>query len=459
MKNIRNTIKSVFFAVALLLLSSVTIHAASGFGIAPADFNVDFLQPGSTYTKSYLVSRSGDLSAMNVVIEPDMGEVNDWLTFSPSKRFTFAKGVSKMEFKVTINVPDTAEYKPYPGTFTLRAVPADAEIKGVTIAQGLQLTGDIVVTEEEIVRLEIKDITAEDIEFGKPVVIKVTGENLGNVDTTPTLKVKISTLQDELLEEHDVANLQAIKSGETSDVTGNFRTELEKGEYFMDVQAFLGEDLKYEKRLILNIVDKKAPVQAGTTKEDSLSSITSFIKENSTYFWIVLAAAGVGLLALILINVFWTSREREGKATEDTISVAGGSKQSTRIALSVAFGLLTTFALLVSSSSNIEPNEIKIIDRRPEVQGTSDSLNQPTLPRQPMLKVVESAVESTGTPFPVYESASIDSNVIYEAKDDEKLEVVKESGNWYQVKLYVDGIERDGWVSKSIVKYVTTKNQ
>ena len=79
MNNIKNTIKSVVFAVALLLLSSVVAHA--GFGISPSDFNVDFLQPGSTYTKTYLVSRSGDLGETNIVVEPDMDIVNEWLTY------------------------------------------------------------------------------------------------------------------------------------------------------------------------------------------------------------------------------------------------------------------------------------------------------------------------------------------------------------------------------------------
>lgn len=457
MKNIRNTIKSVVFAVAFLLLSSATIHA--GFGISPADFNVDFLQPGSTYTKTYLVSRSGDLGAMNILVDTDMEEVNDWLTFTPGKSFTFPKGAKTANFKVTIKVPDTAEYKKYPGTFTLRAVPADAEVRGVTIAQGLQLNSDIEVTEQEIINLSILNISVQDTEIGKPVIISVTGENLGNVDTTPTLKVKIMNLQEELLEEHDVTNLQTIESGVTKKVTGNFKTSLEKGEYYMVVEAFLGEESLREETLVLNMVAKKALIQTGTTKEDKLTSITSFISDNSTYFLIVLAAAVIGLVTLILLNVVWKKRERNGKSTEDVASVAGGSKKSTRVALSVALGMLTTFALLVSSSSNIEPTVIKIVDRKPEVQGTTDSLNESVLPAQPMLKVVESVVRPISSAYPVYESPSEDSNVIYEAKEDEDLESIGESENWYQVKLYIDGREREGWVSKSIVKFVTTKNQ
>mgnify|MGYP000917327668 CR=1 FL=1 len=91
-----------------------------------------------------------------------------------------------MEFKVTINVPQSAEYKKYPGSFTLRAVPADAEVRGVTIAQGLKLNSDIEVTEQEIKNLAILNIKVEDTEIGNPVIVNVTGENKGNVDTIPT---------------------------------------------------------------------------------------------------------------------------------------------------------------------------------------------------------------------------------------------------------------------------------
>lgn len=451
MNNIKNTIKSAIFAVTLLLLSSVVAHA--GFGISPADFNVDFLQPGSTYTKNYLISRSGDLGEMNIVVEPDMEIAEDWLSFTPGKTFTFKKGARTMDFKVTINVPQTAEYKKYPGTFTLRAVPADADVRGVTIAQGLQLNSDIEVTEKEIKDLAVLNIKIADTEIGSPVIVKVTGENKGNVDTTPILKIKVMDLEKKLLEEHDIANLPIIKSGVTEEISGQFVTKLEKGEYYVEVEALLdGESLRKDE-MVLNIVEKKAVGQSATTADADKSSFATFLEDNKDYLWIIALAALVGLVALILISVFWKSREREGKSTDDTMSVAGGSRTSTRVTLSLAFGLLTAFALLTNAASNVEFKETPMSDRKEEVQGTTDTI---TRPAQPMLNVVESVVKSNTSGYPVYDKADEKSNVIYEAKENEQLEVVRESGNWYQVKLPTGAM---GWVSKSIVKSETTKNQ
>lgn len=451
MKNIKNTIRSAFFAVTLLLLSSVVAHA--GFGISPADFNVDFLQPGSTYTRSYVLSRSGDIGDTNIVVEPDMGVANNWLTFSPGKIFTFKRGVKTMEFKVTINVPETAEYKQYPGTFTLRAIPADAEVKGVTIAQGLQLDSDIEVTKLEIINLAILNIKIDDIEIGNPVIVKVTGENKGNVNSTPTLKLTLMDLNEEMLEQHDLANLQTIESGVTKEVTGQFTTELEIGEYYVDVEAFLGEESLRKERMVLTITAKKPVAQADSTKDKGTAKITSFIEDNKDYLWIIAAAALVGLLVLVLISVFWTSKERSGKKTDDIASIAGGSKRSTRVTLSIAVGLLTTFAILSNISSGAKVNVPIVKDPGEEVQGTSDTK---VVPKPPMLNVVESVVKPNNIPYPVYESADEESEVIYEAKEDEQLEVVRQSGNWYQVKLPTGKM---GWVSRSIVKFETTKNQ
>ena len=450
MNNFKKTIKSAVFAVALLLLSSVVAHA--GFGISPADFNVDFLKPGSTYTKSYLLSRSGDLGEMNVVVEPNMGIANDWLTFTPSNSFTFKKGARTMEFKVTVNVPISAEYKEYPGTFTLRAVPADAEVKGVTIAQGLELNSDIKVTEDEIKSLAIQNIRVEDTVIGTPVIVKFVGDNKGNVDTTPTLKIVVMDLQDKVLEEHDIANLTTVKAGVTEEVSGEFGTSLEKGEYYAEVEVFLdGKSLRKEK-VVFNMVEEKPAVQKDTTEDKGMESITTFLEDNKDYLWIVGLAALIGLLVLVLISVFWKGREREGKATDDPLSVAGGSKTSTRVTLSLAFGLLATFAIITNISSKTELKETAVSDRKAEVQGTTDTLvRQP----QPMLNVVEQVVKNKEG-YPVYDRADEKSNVIYEAKENEQLEVVRQTGDWYQVKLPTGAM---GWVSKSIVKFETTREK
>lgn len=451
MKNVKNTIKSALLAVTLLLLSSVVAHA--GFGISPADFNVDFLKPGSTYTKSYLISRSGDLSEMNIIVEPDMDIANDWLSFTPGKSFTFKKGARTMEFKVTVDVPLSAEYKKYPGTFTLRAVPSDAEVRGVTIAQGLELNSDIEVTEEEIKNLAILNIRVERTAIGNPVIVRFVGDNKGNVDTTPTLKIKVMDLQDKVLEEHDIANLATVKAGVTEELSGQFTTALGIGEYYAEVEAFLdGESLRKEK-VVLNIVEKeaiKAPETADTVKKGG--SISTFLEDNKDYLWIIALAALIGLVVLVLISVFWKNREREGKATDGAASVAGGSTASTRVTLSLAFGLLTVFALITNASSRLELKETVMPDRKAEVQGTTDTIIKPP---QPMLNVVEQVVKNTEG-YPVYDRSDESSNVIYEAKENEQLEVVRVSGDWYQVKLPTGAM---GWVSKSIVKFETTRNQ
>ena len=280
----------------------------------------------------------------------------------------------------------------------------------------------------------------------------------------------LSNLQENVLEEHTIDDFEMIESGITKEIRSTFKTELKEGEYFVNAEAFLGEESLRTETLALNIV-KKAPVKTATT-EKSKGTIGTFIDNNSTFIWIILIAIVVAILVLVLINVFWKKRENDGKSTDGTGSVAGGSKQSTRVALAVAFGMLTTFALITNSVSKLEVKEtpVNLNNRNADVQGVSDSLSEdpiPALPRQPMLEVVESMVKAKEVVFNVHEEANEDSNVVYEAENNEGLVAVVDgkgnpvtvktkSGLWYKVKLTSGEL---GWVSESNVQFVTTRNQ
>lgn len=451
MKNIKNILQKVALGIMFLALSGVIAHA--GFGVSPADIINDHLKPGSTYTREFKLSRSGNLNAVEIVLEPEFGEANSWLVFTPGKSFMFEKGERVKTFKVQVRVPETAEIKEYNGSLRVKANPSTSgEVKGVTIAQGLKINGGLSLTDENIEKLSITAIEVNDVLKGSPVIVDISAKNEGNVDTSPTAKVKIMDFQKNVLEEHELSNLGVVKEDEERILSGQFISKLELGEYFIEVEVFLNATSLRKETLVFKVTEEKKPVAAGTVgKEESSSTVpvVKFLQDNKTYVTWIVAGIVAGLIIYLLISKLWRDKSEEDKARASSIAL--GSQASTRQVLSIGFGFLVFVGLFSSSLVGIEVKETLVKDHKKEVQGTQDTIV--TNP-QPMLNVIASTDKEGNSIYPIYEKANTASEVIYEAKENETFTVVEETVGWYKISLSGG---RTGWVSKSIIKSINTK--
>lgn len=444
MKNIKNTLQKFLLGVGILLLSSVVAHA--GFGISPSDINQEYLKPGASFTTDFLLSRSGALNEMDIVVEPDLGAINSWFTFKPGKVFRFAQGQRTMTFQVVVNVPETAEYKAYDGSLRLKAVPTDQAVKGVTVAQGLKVNAGLTLTQQDIEKLAITAIKVEDIVKGNPVKVDVVARNEGNVESSPIAKIKIMDLQMNVLEEHEISSLGSVKANETKTLTGQFLTNLDLGEYFIEVDVLLGDQSLRKERLVFKIL-KEAPVIDSTKTDSAFSSpVVTFLQDNKTYVLWVAAGIVAALIIYLLIDRLWKDKPVEEK--EKAAAVALGSKPSTRQVLSIAFGFLVFLGLFSAALSEAEVKETVVNDSKKEVQGATDSI----IKSEPMLNVLPSPAADAS--YPVYSQPNTTSSVLYEAKDGETFKVLEVNNGWYKVTLNDGSI---GWVKETIVKSTTTE--
>jgi len=449
MKNIKNTLQKILLGVGILLLSSTVIHA--GFGISPSDINHEYLKPGSSFTTEFLLSRSGSLDEMDVVVEPDLGPINSWFTFKPGKIFKFEKGQRTMSFEVVVNVPQTAEYKEYGGSLRLKAVPTGQAVKGVTVAQGLKVNAGLILTEEDIEKLEITKIEVNNVVKDHPVKVDIVARNQGNVDSSPIAKIKIMDLQMNVLEEHEISNLGTISPNEVKTLTGQFITELDLGEYFIEVDVLLGDQSLRKERLVFKIIKMPPVVNTTKTTEDTTGSslpIITFFQNNKTYILWIVAGILAAIIIYFLIDRIWKDKSAEEK--EKGASIALGSKPSTRQMLSIAFGFLVFVGLFSASLSEIKVKETIVKDGKKEVQGAVDT----TIKNEPMLNVLPATESKTQTAYPVFSRPDVSSSVIYEAEDGETFDVLDTSKGWYKVALSDGSI---GWVSETIVKSKTTE--
>ena len=445
MKNIKNTISKIVLGVVILLTTSVVAHA--GIGITPADIVNENLKPGASFTTEFKLSRSGNLNEISIVVEPDYGPISSWFTVKPGKVMTFPQGQRIMYFQISVNVPETAEYKDYKGAIHVTALPDDADVKGVMITQGLQLNAQLKLTEEDIEKLSITAIKTENVIKGSPVKIDITAKNEGNVDASPVAKVKVMDLQQNLIEEHDISNLGVVKSNETKTITGQFLSNLEIGEYFLEVEVFLDSQSLRKERLVLSVTEDK-PVVATTDDDskDQKSSIQSLLGDNQEYIlWIVAACVG-GVIIYFLIDKLWNNKPVEEK--EKPASVALGSKKSTREILSISFGFLIFLGLFSASLSDAKVVETKVNDSNKDVQGAQDT----TVVSEPTFSVLPA--QETDTTYPVFSRPDKNSSVIYDAKDGETFDVMESDNGWYKVSLPDGSI---GWIPEDLIKSKVTE--
>lgn len=435
MKNFK-TINNIILAVGILIVGTISVYA--GFGVSPTDISYDNLKPGATFTKSFTLSRSGDLDEMNVTIQPDLASIDSWFTYNPGKTFKFPQGESTTIFEITVDVPNDIPFDTYDGVIRVIAVPSNQDIRGVTITQGVRLDAGLVVTEQDVRILRILSIDVLDSELNQPIQLKIVGENQGNIDASPVVKIKIMDLQMNVLEEHEIANFGFIKPNETATLIAKFDTNLPSGEYFIEVDVQLDAESLRKERLVFNINNIPEEDKAETTSKPILS-VGDFFKEYRVYLLYLLIAIIIEIIVFIILQKVWEKKEKN----EKFVPLLLGSKETTRAALSFAVGFIVFLSLILYPLLTME----RIPDKESEIksgetQGVQDS------------KTDESALLSVFPPievnlYLVYSEPNTSSVVLYEASEDEQFNVVDEIEDWYKVQI-PDGTT--GWLNKSVIK-------
>ncbi len=342
MKKLLKTLKNTTFGLLILFIS--TLSAYAGFGVSPTNINSEYLKPGASFTQEFTLSRSDATADMKIQIVPDLANIDSWFTFDPGKTFVFKKGQTTQKFKIIVKVPSDAQYTDYKGVVRVNAMPTEQAVGGVSITQGVRLDAGLTVTEQDIRSLSILSIKALDSQQGKPIRIEIVGQNIGNVDASPTLKVTVMDMLMNVLEEHEVANFGFVKPNETSTLVAEIASKLPTGEYFINVQVLLDGKVLREERLVFNIVNIPGEDKEEEEKETgfSIGSILTGAKENVIY---VLVSLLVVLTVYLLLEKIWKKYE---KASEKQWAILLGSKKITRILISTTLGLAVLLLTVLS---------------------------------------------------------------------------------------------------------------
>ena len=441
--NINRTIKRIVLGCVFLLLSSLYIHA--GFGVSPSNINSEFLKPGASFEQTFTLSRSGSLEEMTITIQLSLGEVASWFTYEPGNTFIFERGETTKTFKIRVDVPSNADYQKYDGVIRITAAPAQADVAGVSITQGVRLDALLVVTKEDFRDLSITSIKALDSVEGKPIRIEIGAENKGNVDASPTVKIKVMNLLMEVVEEHEIANFGFVKPNEKGTLVAEFTSKLPTGEYYIEVLVLLdGKELRKE-RLVFNITNIPSEDNQEDEEKPLFGQIGSIISDYKDVAFYTAIASTIVLTSYLLIGKMWELKGVSTMANKWWARLLGSTKYA-RLTLALFIGIQVLLIIILFPLVKEKSRYLAVEDGN--VQGIQDNTK-----KGPTVNVIE-GLENTG--YIIYEEPDTSSKIVYTAQDGEKFSVTEEQGDWYKVLLQNNSY---GWLQNSIVKSKLTEEK
>lgn len=447
----KNILGKILTVLGILLLQSSSIYA--GFGVSPTNIYSEILKPGAHFEKTITLSRSDTSEDLLITVEPALGEMESWFQFDPATQFTFPQGESRKTFRVIVNVPETAEYKDFNGVIRVKASDIDKNVKGVSVVEGARLDVDLVTTQDDVTDLLIRSMKMLESVDGEPLRMEIVAENTGNVAVSPDAEVVIKNLQMEELETLEDNDLESIEPNETKTVYGEFHSTLPEGEYFVEATVFLGNTVLREDRLAFTIVGQREAEE----EERLIASILNFFKEYWVY--VVIGLVSLSLVYMLLVKVWSSKRGKIVSEKKMTKFLGAGVLSRVFISLLVSIWLTSVSWFVINKYFSIEDSELASVNVSVEgddilqveegdtVKGSSTVNLDNEEEAQPF--VVNSRDENGEVQYPIFEYESVNSDVIYYAKEDEEFSVLRETNDWYMVSINDQTV---GWLQKNMVK-------
>jgi hypothetical protein len=229
--------------------------AGAGIGISPAKLNYENVLRGGSMPGHFTIFNNADEELyFNLSVDGE-GVSEDWFSFEPSSPVRVpAKGNTKV--KAVVNPPSDTPSGVYEATIYIRSTAKvegeeGAAVMGVIPGMGLKTT--IEVTGTQILKGDVRDITARDVEKGYPLRIKLLFRNTGNVVAEPEISASIT--KDNISIADSLSSKDSVKPDETKTVSLEWDTEgRETGEYEADISVILGDDTLAEEEIKFNIL-------------------------------------------------------------------------------------------------------------------------------------------------------------------------------------------------------------
>lgn len=267
--------KLLFLSLSLFLLIVLKVEA-SGLAMGPTSIRIDNAVRGGEYEK-YLFIHSTNNGELNLSANVT-GNCSDWIYFylmeDQTKPVTSFIVPANGDFTLLVKfkIPEDTPTGNYSSIIFVQQTPdavkpSDGNLSSVGIR--VRSTADIAVTGNQIITGEIKSVTTADTEINRPLRIKVSFQNTGNVKEVPLIEVDIK--KDDISIDKITYSNTTVKVGLTSVIDVEWNTIGQTvGNYTANVKVYLENNMLGEENLNFNILER------GTlTAEGSVLSVES----------------------------------------------------------------------------------------------------------------------------------------------------------------------------------------
>lgn len=183
--------KKILLVALLSAFLLAPVISWAGFGISPGLLNIQNILRGSSFEKTFVISRSDPKEDLLITVEP-LGETAEWFQFERGTKFSYPAGEKQFPIKATITVPKGTPNGTYKGKVRFSGGPqkkceGEECQEGATVGIALGALADITisVTDKEIKGFRVLGAQIERAIEGETLVFILTLENTGNVDIQP----------------------------------------------------------------------------------------------------------------------------------------------------------------------------------------------------------------------------------------------------------------------------------
>jgi uncharacterized membrane protein len=259
MKMKTKTLLSSLIAVFVGIVLFAPGHAlAAAFGVSPPWIENSNLRPGDNYV--YVINLSATNLSEDMLVQSELHgdpEIMQWLKIRNKDDLVMPKGEKIVPMSVEVSVPANAQVGKYEGSLKLSLAAKTSNTSNVAVLLGSNIKIDLDVVDYDVTDYWIRSISADPIIAGQPIGLKMDVKNLGN------------TVLNNVLTQVSLINMKTgdqVASGSVDqlDVPVHPHTmaeaelsflasDLEPGDYWLNVEAFKNNQSVYENRLFFQI--------------------------------------------------------------------------------------------------------------------------------------------------------------------------------------------------------------
>ena len=236
------------------------------------------------------------------------GEIKDWIKIDKGLEFVMPKGEQQFPIRVSIDVPQDAEYRGYQGGVRLKSESKAEATEGIGVVLSALIQIDLTVSEEEFLDYEILQIAIPKQEEGKPLKVVLKIWNRGNVEAKPTKLTadfwdKYKWEQLESKEITDFSKIEAIASFSEGEIKLELPIKFEPEQYWANIKVYQDEELLKSENIFFEIVE------AGSLEKEilpgALATETKEGKKGFPYLY-----TGIGVIVLIGLILLYLKKTK-----------------------------------------------------------------------------------------------------------------------------------------------------